>query len=35
MAAMRLARREAMTVAVQSTGHGIVRPADGSLLIVT
>jgi len=33
--AMQYARQENLGVAVQSTGHGIVRPADDSLLIVT
>ena len=33
--AMQFARQENLGVAVQSTGHGIVRPADDSLLIVT
>jgi hypothetical protein len=34
-AAMRFAQQEGLTVAVQSTGHGVVRPADDSLLILT
>lgn len=33
--AVRFARREGWTVAVQSTGHGIAHPADDSLLIIT
>ena len=33
--AMQLAKQENYGVAVQSTGHGMVRPADGSLLIST
>jgi hypothetical protein len=35
VAAVGFAGREDLGVAVQSTGHGIVRPADGSLLIIT
>lgn len=34
-AAVGFARREDLGVTVQSTGHGIVRPADGGLLIIT
>jgi FAD/FMN-containing dehydrogenase len=33
--AMRFAGREGLAVAVQSTGHGVVRPANDSLLILT
>lgn len=33
--AVRFARREGLGVAVQSTGHGNVRPADDCLLIIT
>lgn len=33
--ATRFAKREELSVTVQSTGHGIVRPADDSLLIIT
>ncbi len=33
--ATRFAAREDLSVTVQSTGHGIVRPADDSLLIIT
>jgi FAD/FMN-containing dehydrogenase len=33
--ALRFAKREGLAVAVQSTGHGIVRPANDSLLILT
>ena len=33
--AARFATREDLGVTVQSTGHGIVRPADDSLLIIT
>jgi hypothetical protein len=35
MAAMQFAVREDLGVAVQATGHGVVRPADEALLIVT
>jgi FAD/FMN-containing dehydrogenase len=34
-AAVRFAREAGLPVAVQSTGHGIARPADGALLIIT
>ena len=34
-AAVRFARRVGLGVAVQATGHGVRRPADGALLIVT
>lgn len=34
-AAVRFARAEGLPVAVQSTGHGVVRTADGALLILT
>jgi FAD/FMN-containing dehydrogenase len=34
-AAMTYARRHGVGVAVQGTGHGTVRPADASLLILT
>lgn len=34
-AATRFARDEDLSVTVQSTGHGIVRPANDSLLIIT
>ena len=33
--AVRFARREGLGVAVQATGHGTVRPANGGLLILT
>ncbi|MCB9078871.1 MAG: FAD-binding oxidoreductase [Anaerolineaceae bacterium] len=33
--AVRFARSEGLSIAVQATGHGNVRPADGSLLILT
>jgi FAD binding domain/Berberine and berberine like len=33
--AVRFARRNSLNVAVQSTGHGAIRPADGDLLILT
>ena len=33
--AMRFAKRVGLAVAVQSTGHGVVRPANDSLLILT
>lgn len=33
--AMQFATREDLNVTVQSTGHGVVRPADNSLLIIT
>jgi FAD/FMN-containing dehydrogenase len=34
-AAVRFAREANLTVAVQATGHGVIRPADNSLLINT
>jgi FAD/FMN-containing dehydrogenase len=34
-AAVQFARWERLGISVQSTGHGVVRPADDSLLIVT
>lgn len=34
-AAVRFAGKAGLGVAVQSTGHGIMRPADGNLLIIT
>jgi FAD/FMN-containing dehydrogenase len=34
-AAVKFAREQGLNVAVQSGGHGVTRPADGSLLIVT
>ncbi|KAB2903917.1 MAG: FAD-binding oxidoreductase [Anaerolineae bacterium] len=33
--AVRFARQEELSIAVQSTGHGVVRPADDALLIIT
>lgn len=33
--AVRFANSQDLSIAVQSTGHGVARPADGSLLIVT
>jgi FAD/FMN-containing dehydrogenase len=33
--AVRYAREMKMPIAVQSTGHGIVRPADNAMLIIT
>ncbi len=33
--AVRFAREADLNVAVQATGHGVIRPADGSLLINT
>ena len=33
--ATQFARREGLSISVQSTGHGIVRPANDSLLIIT
>lgn len=33
--ALRFARSEGLGVAVQSTGHGVVRPADDALLLIT
>jgi hypothetical protein len=33
--AVRFARAHGLGIAVQSTGHGVVRPADGSLLVLT
>jgi len=33
--AVRFAREQGLKIAVQSTGHGTVHPADGSLLILT
>ena len=33
--AMQFARREGLSISVQSTGHGIVRPANDNLLIIT
>lgn len=33
--AVRYARKEDLKIAIQSTGHGVVRPANGSLLLVT
>ncbi|HMB22778.1 MAG: FAD-binding oxidoreductase [Chloroflexota bacterium] len=33
--ALRFARAQGLEVAVQATGHGVIRPANGSLLIVT
>lgn len=33
--AVRFAREQGLKIAVQSTGHGTVRPADGSLLLLT
>jgi len=33
--AVRFAREENLGIAIQSTGHGVVRPADGGMLIVT
>jgi hypothetical protein len=35
VASMRFAEREGLPVSVQSTGHGVVRPANSSLLILT
>lgn len=35
VAALRFARQEGLGVAVQSTGHGVIRPANDCLLIVT
>lgn len=35
VAAVRYAREANLPVAVQSTGHGLARPADGALLIIT
>lgn len=35
VAGVRYAREAGLGVAVQATGHGVQRPADGSLLIVT
>jgi FAD/FMN-containing dehydrogenase len=32
---MRFAQREGLAIGVQSTGHGVVRPANDSLLILT
>jgi UDP-N-acetylenolpyruvoylglucosamine reductase len=34
-AAVRYARQEGLQIAVQSTGHGVFKPADGALLVVT
>ena len=34
-AAVRYARNNELRVAVQATGHGVRRPADGALLILT
>lgn len=34
-AAVRFAREAELPVAVQATGHGVARPADGALLIIT
>lgn len=34
-AAVRFAREADLKVAVQATGHGVIRPADDSLLIIT
>jgi FAD/FMN-containing dehydrogenase len=34
-AAVRFAAAHGLEVAVQATGHGVIRPADGSLLILT
>ncbi len=34
-AAVAFARRHALPIAVQATGHGTVRPADGALLLLT
>ena len=34
-AAVRFARQQGLGVAVQSTGHGVIRPADDCLLITT
>ena len=34
-AAVRFAGQQGLGVAVQSTGHGVIRPADGHLLILT
>jgi hypothetical protein len=33
--AVRFARSRSLRVAIQATGHGVARPADGALLIVT
>jgi FAD/FMN-containing dehydrogenase len=33
--AVRYARETDLKVAVQATGHGVIRPADGSLLVLT
>ena len=33
--AVRFAREENLGIAIQSTGHGVVRPANGGLLIIT
>jgi len=33
--AVRFARAEGLGIAVQSTGHGVVTPADGALLVLT
>ncbi len=35
MGGLRYARREGLGVAIQATGHGVARPADDCLLIVT
>lgn len=35
VAAVRFARAEGLGIAIQSTGHGIARPADDGLLIIT
>lgn len=35
VAAVRFAARAGLGIGVQSTGHGVVRPADGNLLIIT
>ena len=33
--AVRFARQNGLNVAVQSTGHGTIRPADGNMLVLT
>ena len=33
--AVQYARQEGLAIAVQATGHGVIRPANGALLIVT
>ncbi len=35
VAAVRFASRAGLGISIQSTGHGVVRPADGNLLIIT